>query len=132
MALTPMVRACEETDKGLYGLLLITMFSRHCGFLHQITQKAYKILLTSGKPPVSDKYMLVSEEVKFPFLRFLRWTRQFLPTHRKIATTLGVGRGGGVKFVFILSCDKLRDQKFRKRKTYLSEDSSQETQDSIE
>ena len=24
-----MDRACEETDKGLYGLLLITMFSRH-------------------------------------------------------------------------------------------------------
>lgn len=92
-----MVRACEETDKGLYGLLLITMFSQHCGFLHQITQKAYKILLTSGKPPVSDKYMLITEEVKFPFLRFLMWTLQFLPTHRKIATTLVVGRGWGSK-----------------------------------
>lgn len=42
LALTPVARTCEETDKGLYSLLLITMFSRHCGILHRITQKAYK------------------------------------------------------------------------------------------
>lgn len=90
-----MVRACEETDKGLYGLLLITMFSQHCGFLHQITRKAYRILLTSGKPPVSEKYIVIPEQVKFPFLRSLMWTLSFFPpTEKLLHLWLGGGAGG--------------------------------------